>query len=251
MSHESLARGVPPAAASTVVALTVAGRITAGPAEGRTIRFGRNRGEVDLPVGETDPRVSRRHGMLVRHEDHWWVSNTGRLPIRLPRTTWLFPGEDPFPLNPGYTPMFIRGSRDREHLLELYIAGEDGGRPAVRPDAITHQPRQWPLSPDERLLLVVLGQRYLFHDANPQPISRQQAALMLAELQPDANWSAKRVEHLVTDVRLRLSAAGVHGLLREEVGEPVGNTLNDNLLRELILSTTLVPPDLALLDTLS
>lgn len=34
----------------------------------------------------------------------------------------------------------------------------------------------------------------------------------------------------------------------EEVGEPVGNTLNDNLLTELVQSTTLVPPDLALLD---
>jgi hypothetical protein len=40
----------------------------------------------------------------------------------------------------------------------------------------------------------------------------------------------------------------VPGLTREEVGEPVGNALNDNLIRELVLSTTLVPPDLALLD---
>jgi len=59
------------------------------------------------------------------------------------------------------------------------------------------------------------------------------------------NWSAKRVEHVVADVRARLSARGVHGLVREEVGEPVGNALNDNLLRELVLSTTLVPTDLA------
>jgi hypothetical protein len=40
---------------------------------------------------------------------------------------------------------------------------------------------------------------------------------------------------------------GVSGLTREESGEPVGSALNDNLLRELLLSTTLVPPDLALL----
>jgi hypothetical protein len=49
-------------------------------------------------------------------------------------------------------------------------------------------------------------------------------------------------------VRSRLSKSGVAGLTREEVGEPVGNKLNDNLLRELLLSTTLVPPDLRLLE---
>jgi hypothetical protein len=239
---------VPRAAPGAVVALALSGKITVGPAEGRTIRFGRNRPEVDLCVGETDLRVSRQHGVLTRRGAHWWVSNTGRLPIRLPKTQWLFRDEDPVPLPVGYTPLFIRGSRDREHLLELYIAGEDGGQPATQYDAVTQLPKQWRLTADERLLLVVLGQRYLLHEANPQPTSRQQAAVILAELQPHANWSVKRVEHMVADVRARLSAGGVHGLLREEVGEPVGNTLNDNLLRELVLSTTLVPPDLALLD---
>lgn len=56
------------------------------------------------------------------------------------------------------------------------------------------------------------------------------------------------VEHLVVGVRTRLSRDGVAGLTRAEIGEPVGNSLNHNLLRELLLSTTLVPPDLALLD---
>jgi hypothetical protein len=56
---------------------------------------------------------------------------------------------------------------------------------------------------------------------------------------------------MVADVRARLAAQGVSGLLREEVGEPVGNALNDKLLRELVLSTTLVPADLALLHELS
>jgi hypothetical protein len=116
---------------------------------------------------------------------------------------------------------------------------------------VTMPPKRWHLTADEHLLLVVLGQRYLLHEANPQPVSRQHVAQILAELQPDVNWSAKRVEHVVADVRARLSARGVHGLVREEVGEPVGNALNDNLLRELVLSTTLVPTDLALLDRLS
>ncbi|MGH3874906.1 MAG: hypothetical protein ACRDSR_25960 [Pseudonocardiaceae bacterium] len=35
---------------------------------------------------------------------------------------------------------------------------------------------------------------------------------------------------------------------RNEVGEPVGNALNHKLILELLLSTTLVPPDLRLLD---
>jgi hypothetical protein len=70
----------------------------------------------------------------------------------------------------------------------------------------------------------------------------------LAELQPSEGWTAKRVEHLVSNVRTRLSRDGVPGLTREEVGEPVGNALNDNLFRVLLLTTTLVPADLDVLD---
>lgn len=44
------------------------------------------------------------------------------------------------------------------------------------------------------------------------------------------------------------SAGGIAGLTREEVGEPVGNTLTHNLIRDLMESTTLVPPDLQLMD---
>lgn len=251
MYYDSLARGVSRVAPGAVVLLTLSGKITMESAEGRTIRFGRNRPEVDLCVGETDLQVSRQHGLLTCRNRIWWVTNIGRRPIRLPKTQWLFREEEPVPLPIGYTPLFIRGSRDREHLLEMYVAGDDGGHMSPRHDTTTQPPKLWRLSKDERLLLVVLGQRYLLHEANPQPVARKQAAQMLGELQPDANWSIKKVEHMVADVRARLSAGGVHGLLRDEVGEPVGNALNDNLLRELILSTTLVPPDLALLDQLS
>jgi hypothetical protein len=251
MNHESLARGVPQTAPGAIVALSLSMKVTLGPEEGRTMRFGRNRPAVDVCVGETDLQVSRTHGSLTYHDGCWWVSNTGRLPIRLPRTRLLFRDEDPVPLSEGYTPLFIRGSRDREHLLEMYVVGWHGGQPTAQHDAMTHPPKQWRLTADEHLALVVLGQRYLLHEANPQPISRQHAAQILAELQPDANWSAKRVEHIVADVRTRLSTRGVYGLIREEVGEPVGNALNDNLLRELVLSTTLVPTDLAQLDRLS
>ena len=84
-------------------------------------------------------------------------------------------------------------------------------------------------------------------DVVGQAKTPDEAAAMFAELQPDAGWTPKRVEHAVTAIRTRMSKGGVPGLTREEVGEPVGNALNDNLIRELVLSTTLVPPDLELL----
>ncbi len=112
----------------------------------------------------------------------------------------------------------------------------------------TQPPRTWRLTEDERLVLVVLGQRYLLHEARPAPLSWRQTADQLAEIRPGSEWTAKRVEHLVVAVRGRLSRGGVAGLTREEVGEPVGNALNHNLLHELTESTSLVPPDLSLLD---
>ncbi|MGI5213489.1 hypothetical protein [Plantactinospora sp. CA-290183] len=255
MAHEqlpkhqrTLASGVPSAPPGTIFVLAVTGGVTVRPQDGRTVRFGRNLPDVDVCVGVDDIRVSRQQGVLRHRQGFWWISNTGRSPIRLPSSRWLFSNDEPIPLQPGYTPVFVRGSRHREHLLEVYVAGPDGGRPALRPGDVTEPPRTWRLSPDERLALVVLGQRYLLHEAHPQPLSRQQVAEQLAELRPAANWTVKRVEHLVADVRSRLSAGGVHGLVREEVNEPVGNALNDNLLRELVLSTTLVPRDLDLLD---
>ena len=246
-SHASLAHGVPRSARASVYVLSVAGGISVGPKEGRTLVFGRNRPEVHVCVGEDDPRVSREHGRLVHRAGRWWIENTGRLPVRLPGGRLLFTAEEPVPLDEGYTPVFVRGSDEREHLLEVYVTGDDGGRPAARHRDATQQPVLFRLDDDERLVLVVLGQRYLLHEHRPQPLSWRQAADQLAELRPDAGWTPKRVEHAVTAVRTRMSRNGVPGLTREEVGEPVGNALNDNLIRELVLSTTLVPPDLALL----
>jgi hypothetical protein len=246
--HESLALGVPRAVPGAIYALAVSGGVSLAPREGSAIRFGRNRPDVEICVGEDDLRVSRQHGRLTRSEGHWWVHNTGQLPIRLPSTQWLSSQEEPVPLAEGYTPLFIRGSRNREHLLELFVAGPGGEHPVARPGDVTQPPRRWRLTEDERLVLVVLGQRYLLHEPNPQPLARQQVADRVGELRSDALWNVKRVERTIAEVRFRLSSGGVHGLVREEVGEPVGNSLNDNLLRELVGSTTLVPPDLALLD---
>jgi hypothetical protein len=215
------------------------------PHEGRTVVFGRNEDEVHLEVGGDDPRVSRRHGALTYGDGRWLLSNLGRLPIRV-ADRLLFPGEEPVPLPLGYTPLVVHGSPGREHLVEVYVADGSGHRQWA--DDVTRGPATWPLSPDERIALIVLGQRYLHQEPHPQPLTWQATAAQLAELQPDRRWSQKRVEHLVLAVRQRLSAGGVAGLTREEVGEPVGNTLNHNLLVELLRSTTLRPADADVLD---
>ncbi|HVX44513.1 MAG TPA: hypothetical protein VHC49_11540 [Mycobacteriales bacterium] len=247
-THGSLARGVPAAQPGTIHVLSLTGGITFGPKEGRTVTFGRNRPDVHVCLGEDDSRVSRQHGSLHHRHGRWWLANSGRLPIRLPPSRLLFRDEEPIPLDEGYTPLFVRGSSRREHLLEVHVTGFAGGPPAPRHQDATQPPRTWLLTDAERLALIVLGQRYLLHEPRPQPLSWRDAATELAGLEPDGGWTARRVEHLVANVRAKLSARGVSGLTREEIGEPVGNALNDNLLRELMLSTTLVPPDLALLD---
>ncbi|MFB9907259.1 FHA domain-containing protein [Allokutzneria oryzae] len=247
-AHDSLAFGARATVPATIFALSITGGITVKPREGRTILFGRNRLDVHVCLGETDRRVSRQQGVVFHQDGRWWVRNTGRLPVRLPGSRMLFTDEQSLPLAAGYTPLFVRGSKGREHLLELFVTGEDGRLPGTRHNDPTQPPRTWKLQEDERLALTVLGQRYLLHEAFPRPLSWEQTAELLDELQPEAGWTAKQVAHKVTAVRNRLSREGVPGLTREEVGEPVGNTLNDNLIKELVLSTTLIPPDLARLD---
>jgi hypothetical protein len=250
-THRSLAQGVANVAPGALCALTVATGLTVAPKEGLSLRFGRNKPQVEVCVGENDLHVSRVHGLVHHRQNHWWVSNTGRAPIRLSGSLMLHTDSEPIPLATGYTPLFLRGSRGREHLLEFYVAGADGGIPSSRPGEATEAPKRWRLTAAEHAALTVIGQRFLLMAPNPQPLSRQEAAEQLREVQPDAGWTPKRVEHLVSAVRRRLSDSGVPGLRREEVGEPVGLTLTVNLLRELVLSTTLVPLDLALLDDLA
>lgn len=246
--HDSLTRGVARAVPGAVHALALGGGYAVGPRDGRTVYFGRNRPLVHVCVGEDDQQVSRRHGELTHRQGRWWLRNTGRRPIRLPRSQWLFAEDGAIPLAEGYTPLHVPGSRDREHLLEVYVTGPDGDQPRSRHSADTDPPRPYALTPDEKLMLVALGRNYLLREPNPKPLTWREAALWLAELQPDAGWTAKKLEHRVGVVRDRLSRRGVPGLTRDEVGEPVGNALNDNLLRELVRSTALAPKDLELLD---
>ncbi|MFC5747718.1 FHA domain-containing protein [Actinomadura rugatobispora] len=249
--HPSLALGVPPSTPGTIYALTASGGIAVRPRDGRTLVFGRNLPDVHVCLGENDRRVSRRHGLLSRRDDRWWVRTTGRLPLRFPDSRLLFADDDPVPLTEGYTPLFVRGSSHREHLLELYVAGPgpepEGRRPTARHGQATRPPQSWRLTDDERLVLVVLARRHLLHEPHPRPPTWKEACEILDGLQPGAGWTAKKVAHRVAAVRARLSEGGVPGLTREEVGEPVGNALNQNLILELVASSTLVPPDLLLL----
>lgn len=248
MGHSSLSSGVARAVPGSVHALALGGGYQVGPSEGRVVYFGRNRPMVHVCLGEDDQQVSRRHGELNHHRGQWWLRNTGRRPIRLPRAQWLFADDGPIPLAEGYTPLHIPGSRDREHLLEVYVAGPGGDQPRARHCVETDAPRPYALTDDEQVMLVVLGQRYLLREPNPKPLTWHEAAHQLDELQPGAGWSPKKVEHRVGVVRKRLSQRGVPYLTREEVGEPVGNALNDNLLRELVRSTALTPKDLELME---
>jgi len=247
-SHGSLARGASAPLPGTLFALALTGGMTLGPGHGREVLFGRNRPEVHVCVGEDDPQVSRHQGTLTHRDGHWWVSNVGRLPLRSAGGRLLFRDEDPLPLDTGYTPLFAGGSRGREHLLEVFVTGPEGLRPPPRHGDVTRPPRLWALTEQEKLALVVLGRRYLLHEPRPQPLTWRQTAAELGEVQPGAGWTDKRVEHLVNGVRTRLSRDGVAWLTREELGEPVGNALNDHLIRALLASTTLVPMDLALID---
>lgn len=245
-SHESLARGVSPSVPGTIFALALTGGLAMGPGEDHRILFGRNRPEVHVCIGEDDPHVSRHQGTLEHHDGQWRVHNTGRLPIRI-NEQLLFPGESPLLLGTGYTQMFVP-TRHRQHLLEVFVTGPSGERPVPLHEQPTALPRQWRLSETEKFVLIVFAQRYLELRPHPQPLSWKRAAEELDELRPDAGWTVKRVERVVSGVRARLAHAGVPGLTREEVGEPVGNTLNHNLIEELLMSTTLVPMDLALID---
>lgn len=243
----SLARGLPPCPAGTLFALGDRGGIAVDPTARLDVVFGRNEPEVHVCVGEGDRAVSRRHGVLRHDGRRWSVRNTGRVPIRLPGSHLLLSGhEEPLPV--AYTPLFIGSARHREHLLEVRVAGpaRAGAEKVGEDDSTRVQPR-WKLTDTERLVLVVLAQRYLRHEAYPQPMSWAQVAEDLDELRPGEGWRPKRAEHIVTAVRKRLVEHAVPGLTRDEVGEPVGNALNHNLIAELLVSATLVPPDLRIL----
>jgi hypothetical protein len=242
----SLTRGLPPAEPGTLFVLGAAGGIRVAPDAGFDVVFGRNGSDVHVCVGANDPHVSRRHGTIVREHARWVLANLGRLPIRFPGSRLVLSG-DRVQLPPAYTPLFIVGPK-QEHLLEVRVAtAQLTGAQEATFDAQTHSRDVWPLSPVERLVLVCLSQRYLRQEPTPQPMTWAQVANDLRELRPEEQWTWRRAAHIVTNVRKRLSAS-VPGLLDEEVPPPVGNTLNHNLILELLVTTTITTSDLHLLE---
>ncbi|MFF0051073.1 hypothetical protein [Streptomyces sp. NPDC005498] len=63
-------------------------------------------------------------------------------------------------------------------------------------------------------------------------------------------WSAKSAEHVISALRKRLAVgrSPIPGILRDDgIPEPVGNTLNHNLIQALLKSAALMPNHLHLL----
>ncbi|RZS32643.1 hypothetical protein EV193_11119 [Herbihabitans rhizosphaerae] len=234
-------------APGSLSARAVTGEITVTPDRG-PVRFGRNKPDVEICIGEDDLLVSRQHGVLTHRSGRWWVTNLGRTPIRMTNFMMLYSRAEPVPLGSGRTPLYLRGSDSREHVLELFVAGAEGGTPPPRYGYDTVVPRPWCLDEEERLAVVVVGQNYLLNEPQPRPLARQSAADLLNDLRPDDQWSDRRVERVIARVRTKLSNGGVPFLMREELEEPIGNSLTENLMRELVQSTTLTPSDLDLLD---
>ncbi|MDH6139158.1 hypothetical protein P3T35_001158 [Kitasatospora sp. GP30] len=217
-----------------------------------TLLFGRDREDVHVPVGVDDPTVSRRHGILTctGADRNWWLVNTGNLPIELPGGVLVLTGHKRI-VEPGYTPLVINSSKRRSHLVEVRVVDGDDRQPRSTTGAETVDPETvYELSPHERLVLTALARRYLLgQDAFPLPLAWEDTA-RLANSSPYAakSWTHKSVANTVEDVRERLHRRGVRGLLREEVGEPVGSTLSVNLIRELLRTATLSAQDLELLS---
>jgi len=243
----SLVDKVPPAPPGTIFVLSEDGGYAVPPST-YTLLFGRDSDEVHVAVGVDDPYVSRRHGAFTYVGREWWVRNTGSLPIELPGSILLTGHERR--IDTGFTPLMIRSSKHQSHLVEVRVTG--GGRPDVAcgTGATTKRPEDvYELTLQQRMVLTALAQRYLVQDRYPQPLTWRQVATCLNHVPASGKaWTPRSVEARVGDVRKHLSQEkGVAGLTREEVGEPVGNMLNHNLIIELLRTTTLVAEDLRVL----
>lgn len=244
----SLKFGVPEGPDGTLYVLAADGGVSATPRQGFEVVFGRQKPDVHVCVGPRDPYISRRHGRFLCYGSEWWLRNEGKLPIQLPGPKDLLSGQET-PIRQGYSPLFISSSSRREHLVEVCVLGATAGAMGSSgPFDSTWSRTPWPLDDDERLVLTALSQRYLRQDDYPQPLAWGHITDELNELAGYEAWTTKTTANLVADVRARLSRKGVRGLTREEVGEPLGNMLNHNLILELVRTASLVPSDLRLLD---
>lgn len=248
-STPSLAGGAPLTAPPGTIFVLGTGGGYVVPPRTFTLHFGRADGDVHVAIGANDPYVSRQHGVLLCDGRDWWVQNNGRLPIQLSDGTLLLSGHDTS-IAPGYAPMTIASPRNRTHVLEVRINGHQDGSGTSLPTARTKPVGLYQLSRTEHLAVIALAQNYLRQERYPQPLSWKQTAATLTRIPGQKLWTPKAVEHVVAGLRQRLARADVpvRGILRDdEVSEPVGSTLNHNLIVALLKSTTLMPEDLALI----
>lgn len=212
-------------------------------AEERAILFGRNTPDVHVELGLGDPMVSRVHGEVVHRGDGWYLRNRGRSPIQV-KDRMVLAGQEWGPLPHGSTPMFIVGKGAWQHMLELNVGGRSNEPRAIAVDSVTAPPRVWRLTPTERLVLSVIGRRYLFGEPHPSPLPASAAATELTALDPDHRWAPREVGHVVAAVRTRLSRSGVPGLTQDASDEPGAGWHTHNLLIELLRTGTLTLADL-------
>lgn len=245
-----LAGRVPPAPPGSIFVLGAAGGFAAPPRERFEVVFGRKEPDVHVCIGADDPRMSRLQGRLVCTGTEWWLRNEGKLPIRLPQSRFLLSGNE-IPLNEGYSPLFIRTSKRREHLLEVRVVGMGRKDTLVGSDeeTSTAEAESWQIDSNERVVLTALALRYLRQEPHPQPQSWKQVASDLNKAAgTHAEWTEKKAANVVFKVRERLTPY-VSGLRLEDWGDPAGNMVNHQLVQELLQTATLRPPDLRLLDS--
>lgn len=238
--------GRSPALAGSLFVLGADGGYGAAPGVANRLRLGRNSPDVHVTVGAGDCYVSREHATL-QYKEHgsgtsWTLRNDGRLPIRMADTPALL-REHEAALPPGYTPLFIRGAR--LHVVELLVSS--GGRVPGRgrPDTDTRSLELWPLTPREKLVLVVMFQGVLRRDDHPHPLSWNDTGHALNDVPGQHGWTGRKAENVVDGVRRSMVAAGATGITADTAPTDV---IKLNLQRLLLDSATLVPPDLRLLD---
>jgi hypothetical protein len=246
MEFNGFARSTPP---GTILLLADDRSYQKKPSADFEVFFGRGQDDVHLAVGVDDPYVSRRQGLLLCDGREWRLRNIGRLPIRLVDESMVLTGHE-LALRAGCTPLLVGAPAHRVHLVEVHVAGFARPGAGIGPETPTRSPDDYELSEVERLAVVAVAQRYLRQDPSPQPVSWAQAADDLSHAPGvGRRWTARSVEHVVAAVRQRLATgrSPIPGILRGEMPEPVGNTLNHNLITALLRSATLTPHDLGLL----
>ncbi|GAA4489177.1 hypothetical protein GCM10023191_019560 [Actinoallomurus oryzae] len=241
----SLAHGLPPAPPGTLFVRGLYGGMSVEPDARFELHFGRCEPDVHVCVGADDTRVSRLHGRITREDSRWVLHNVGKLPIRFPGARLVVSGQRE-ELPSGYSPLFIVAP-DYEHLLEVRVAARTAPVPATSYQAKT-LPTAWNLNDRERLVLVCLAQRYLRQDRAPQPLTWAEVEDELRRVQPEKGWTWRQAAHEVRKVRLRLSARGVCGIREDDLRPGAANSVNHNLIIELLVTATLVKAHLALLD---